>query len=423
MADKKISEFTNGSPALGTDEAVYARSGANVKLNIDSVRAYSNNAIIIEYSDIATTTDLIPGQLYEVINWPAFDNLLSIDYGFFYAIQEGVSGAFMSKYGTATAGGQGSQRELQITFDWYNTSKILSLFYPDTNLQIYEDASGTSNFIQSGVWNSTINFNNSVINDLTLLNFDPAIQTFSITNSILMPGCTIDMAGFDNFVMDHCNIGGSNTFVVTGDNLTIQDIRTGTDNTIYLPANGINGGIWGSGNTIGGVSLGFTQFDNITMGNANTITPSIDGTWSLSSCEWGDGKTHVILNSFVDKFWIGQSSTFDYLSDLSVDCPANDWTLPNGYGIIYMSGAAGANITDITQADPIPRYCLNNNSTNVFDTASGAISIQSTLKVTTGNLEKDVTPTTLTLSANEKDNFTITLDFSSKKLINNVNLY
>ena len=153
------------------------------------------------------------------------------------------------------------------------------------------------------------------------------------------------MAGFTGLVLDHVNLGFACDIIVTADSITCRHNRIASNNTIYLPGNGINGGIWGSGNVIGGVSLGFSQFDNITMGNNNNVTPDIDGTWALTNCEFGDGKTIVIKNTFDGCFWIGDQSTFVYVSDMSVDVDMSGaWGLPVGYGIVIMANVAPASI-------------------------------------------------------------------------------
>ena len=424
-----ISALTNGTTVQSTDRIPAARSpyapGDNVYLTPDELKAYATAPITLAFADVATETsagNLIDGQMYNITGFPAFSSGIQLTDVYFQA-QLNATAAFavLNMFGVGTVG----NLQAGMTVDWYNGAiDVIGINFPYLqNELIFSPNDTTANAIDFLKWDDATKVYRSTIQGLTITNFNPATKNIIITNSFIQSGSSIDMAGFTGLVLDHVNLGFACDIIVTADSITCQDIRTGSNNTIYLPGNGINGGIWGSGNVIGGVSLGFSQFDNITMGNDNDITPDIDGVWSIQNCEWGDGKTHVIVNSFVDKFWIGQSSTFDYNSDLSVDCPANDWTLPNGYGIIYMSGAAGANITDITQADPIPRYCLNNNSTNVFDTFLGSIAIQCTLKVVTGNLEKDATPTTLTLSANDKDNFTINIDIGLKTLINNVNLY
>ena len=231
------------------------------------------------------------------------------------------------------------------------------------------------------------------------------------------------MAGFTGLVLDHVNLGFACDIIVTADSITCQDIRTGSNNTIYLPGNGINGGIWGSGNVIGGVSLGFSQFDNITMGNDNDITPDIDGIWSIQNCEWGDGKTHVINSSFDGCFWIGNQSTFTYVSDMGTDVNAGTgtWTLPTGYGIILMNNVAPSNISGF-QNLTIPIHCKSFGTSYVFDN-SGTITFATVPVNTAGALAVGATVTSLTTGANITDCFDVELDSNgTNPIIKNITL-
>ena len=422
-----ISALTNGTTVQSTDRIPAARSpyapGDNVYLTPDELKAYATAPITLAYADVATETsagNLIDGQLYNITGFPAFSSGIQLTDVIFQAfLNSGL--AALNVFGVATV--SPGTNQVGLTMDWYNGSiKVIGINYPlFDNVLTYSPNDNTSNAIDYLRWDDATKVYRSTIQGLTITNFTPATDSLVITNSFIQSGSSIDMAGFTGLVLDHVNLGFACDIIVTADSITCQDIRTGSNNTIYLPGNGINGGIWGSNNTIGGASLGFSQFDNITMGNKNEITPDIDGTWSIQNCEWGDRKTHVIKSSFDGCFWIGNVSTFAYVSDMSTDVDGTGaWGVPSGYGVILMSGAAPASIVAIN--NQIPIHCLNFGTSNVFSNASGII-FETVPVNTAGALAVGTTVTSLTTGTNNSDSFDVVKDSNgTDTIIKNITL-
>ena len=422
-----ISALTNGTTVQSTDRIPAARSpyapGDNVYLTPDELKAYATAPITLAYADVATETsagNLIDGQLYNITGFPAFSSGIQLTDVIFQAfLNSGL--AALNVFGVATV--SPGTNQVGLTMDWYNGSiKVIGINYPlFDNVLTYSPNDNTSNAIDYLRWDDATKVYRSTIQGLTITNFTPATDSLVITNSFIQSGSSIDMAGFTGLVLDHVNLGFACDIIVTADSITCQDIRTGSNNTIYLPGNGINGGIWGSNNTIGGASLGFSQFDNITMGNKNEITPDIDGTWSIQNCEWGDRKTHVIKSSFDGCFWIGNVSTFAYVSDMSTDVDGTGaWGVPSGYGVILMSGAAPASIVAIN--NQIPIHCLNFGTVNVFSNASGIIFETVPVNVA-GALAVGTTVTSLTTGVNNSDSFDVVKDSNgTDTIIKNITL-
>jgi len=429
-----ISALTNGTTVQSTDRIPAARSpyapGDNVYLTPDELKAYATSPITIAFADVATETsagNLIDGQMYNITGFPAFASgiqLVNLEFRAHLVTAAGY--AVMSMEGVAYD--SGTNLQIGLTVDWYTSgSPAIGVVVPYLwNELRHTDNVAFGNEIDMLKWNDATKVYRSTINDLQINNFDEVADSLVITNSFIQSGSSIDMAGFTGLVLDHVNLGFACSIIVTADSITCQDIRTGSNNTIYLPGNGINGGIWGSGNVIGAVGLGFSQFDNITMGNDNDITPDIDGTWSIQNCEWGDKKTHVIKSSFDGAAWISDSSSFAYLSDMSNDVSVGGaWTIPDGYGVILMAGAAAANVVSILQSSNLTRLCKNSGSSAVIlDTSGSGFSISTVPVNTAGDLAVGSAVTTLTLGSNDLDNFTVEMDsVLGKPIIKNINLY
>ena len=422
-----ISALTNGTTVQSTDRIPAARSpyapGDNVYLTPDELKAYATAPITLAFADVATETsagNLIDGQMYNITGFPAFSSGIQLtDLRFRGHLNTPDGLVELSNFGTATE--VDSTLEIGINVRWAN-NRVEKIVVPYYNVEINQAGdNATVNAITNLKWNDPARVYNSTINDFYITNFTPTTKTLTITNSFIQSGSSIDMAGFTGLVLDHVNLGFACDIIVTADSITCQDIRTGSNNTIYLPGNGINGGIWGSGNVIGGVGLGFSQFDNITMGNDNEITPDIDGIWAITSCEWGDKKTHVIVNSFDGCFWIGNVSTFAYVSDMSTDVDgAGAWGVPAGYGVILMSGAAPASVISIN--NQIPIRCLNFGTSNVFSNASGII-FETVPVNTAGALAAGSTVTSLTTGTNNSDSFDVVKDSNgTDTIIKNITL-
>lgn len=424
-----ISALTNGTTVQSTDRIPAARSpyapGDNVYLTPDELKAYATAPITLAFADVATETsagNLIDGQMYNITGFPAFSSGIQLTDVYFQA-QLNATAAFavLNMFGVGTVG----NLQAGMTVDWYNGAiDVIGINFPYLqNELIFSPNDTTANAIDFLKWDDATKVYRSTIQGLTITNFNPATKNIIITNSFIQSGSSIDMAGFTGLVLDHVNLGFACDIIVTADSITCQDIRTGSNNTIYLPGNGINGGIWGSGNVIGGVSLGFSQFDNITMGNDNDITPDIDGIWSIQNCEWGDGKTHVINSSFDGCFWIGNQSTFTYVSDMGTDVNAGTgtWTLPTGYGIILMNNVAPSNISGF-QNLTIPIHCKSFGKSYVFDN-SGTITFATVPVNTAGALAVGSTVTSLTTGANVTDCFDVELDSNgTNPIIKNITL-
>ena len=426
-----ISALTNGTTVQSTDRIPAARSpyapGDNVYLTPDELKAYATAPITLAFADVATETsagNLIDGQMYNITGFPAFSSgiqLVNLEFRAHLVTAAGY--AVMSMEGVAYD--SGTNLQIGLTVDWYTSgSPAIGVVVPYLwNELRHTDNVAFGNEIDMLKWNDSTKVYRATINDLQINNFDEVADSLVITNSFIQSGSSIDMAGFTGLVLDHVNLGFACDIIVTADSITCQDIRTGSNNTIYLPGNGINGGIWGSGNVIGGVSLGFSQFDNITMGNDNDITPDIDGIWSIQNCEWGDGKTHVINSSFDGCFWIGNQSTFTYVSDMGTDVNAGTgtWTLPTGYGIILMNKVAPSNISGF-QNLTIPIHCKSFGKSYVFDN-SGTITFATVPVNTAGALAVGATVTSLTTGANITDCFDVELDSNgTNPIIKNITL-
>lgn len=128
MADEKISALASGSPILDTDEFIIARSGDNKKVTGANIRTYNTTPINIAIGDVATATDLIDGQLYNVTGLPVFTSGVQLNDLRFYAYKDtpniGAVPAVMSPYGTANYSSLGSARTCEITIDWYGTGNV-----------------------------------------------------------------------------------------------------------------------------------------------------------------------------------------------------------------------------------------------------------------------------------------------------------
>lgn len=434
MADKKTKDETEilaaGVLAKHIVRTASDDASGNGFIHMSELKKYATAPITLAFADVATETsagNLIDGQMYNITGFPAFSSgiqLVNLEFRAHLVTAAGY--AVMSMEGVAYD--SGTNLQIGLTVDWYTSgSPAIGVVVPYLWNELRRtDNVAFGNEIDMLKWNDSTKVYRATINDLQISNFDEVADSLVITNSFIQSGSSIDMAGFTGLVLDHVNLGFACDIIVTADSITCQDIRTGSNNTIYLPGNGINGGIWGSGNVIGGVSLGFSQFDNITMGNDNNITPDIDGTWSIQNCEWGDRKTHVIKSSYDGAAWISDSSSFAYLSDMSTDVSVGGaWTIPDGYGVILMTGTAAANITDITQANNLTRLCKNSGSSSVvLDTSSGGIFISTVPVNTAGALAVGSAVTTLTIGSNDYDNFVIEMDSAlAKTLIKNINLY
>jgi len=433
MADKKTKDETEilAADVLAKHIVRTASDDAsgNGFMYMSELKTFATSPITLAFADVATETsagNLIDGQMYNITGFPAFSSgiqLVNLEFRAHLVTAAGY--AVMSMEGVAYD--SGTNLQIGLTVDWYTSgSPAIGVVVPYLwNELRHTDNVAFGNEIDMLKWNDSTKVYRATINDLQITNFNPATKNIIITNSFIQSGSSIDMAGFTGLVLDHVNLGFACDIIVTADSITCQDIRTGSNNTIYLPGNGIDGGIWGSNNTIGGASLGFSQFDNITMGNHNNITPDIDGIWAITSCEWGDGKTHVIKSSYDGAAWISDSSSFVYTSDMSTDVAAGVWTIPDGYGVILMTGTAAANIIDIAQASNLTRLCKNLTSSSVvLDTFSGDIFISTVPVNTAGDLAVGSAVTTLTLGSNDYDNFVIEKDSSgAKTIIKNINLY
>jgi hypothetical protein len=128
MADEKISALSSGSPIQDTDEFVLARSGDNKKVTGANIRTYGAAPISIAIGDVATATDLIDGQLYNVTGIPVFTSGVQLNDLRFFAYKDtiniGFGTATMSPYGTANYSSLGSPRTCEITIDWYGTGNV-----------------------------------------------------------------------------------------------------------------------------------------------------------------------------------------------------------------------------------------------------------------------------------------------------------
>jgi len=429
MADKKTKDETEilaaGVLAKHIVRTASDDASGNGFMHMNEIKKFATAPITLAFADVATETsagNLIDGQLYNITGFPAFSSGIQLtDLRFRGHLNTPDGLVELSNFGTATE--VDSTLEIGINVRWAN-NRVEKIVVPYYNVEINQAGdNATVNAITNLKWNDPARVYNSTINDFYITNFTPTTKTLTITNSFIQSGSSIDMAGFTGLVLDHVNLGFACDIIVTADSITCQDIRTGSNNTIYLPGNGINGGIWGSGNVIGGVSLGFSQFDNITMGNDNDITPDIDGIWAITSCEWGDGKTHVINSSFDGCFWIGNQSTFTYVSEMGTDVNAGTgtWTLPTGYGIILMKNVAPANISGF-QNLTIPIHCKSFGTSYVFKN-TGTITFATVPVNTAGALAVGSTVTSLTTGANVTDCFDVELDSNgTDTIIKNITL-
>ena len=128
MADEKISALGSGSPIQDTDEFVLARSGDNKKVTGANIRTYGATPISIAIGAVATATDLIDGQLYNVTGLPVFTSGVQLNDLRFFAYKDtiniGFGTATMSPYGTANYSSAGVIRTCEITIDWYGTGNV-----------------------------------------------------------------------------------------------------------------------------------------------------------------------------------------------------------------------------------------------------------------------------------------------------------
>lgn len=63
MADTKISALASGAPALGTDETVIARGGANYKLTVANIAGYLGTPITVANGGTGVTTSTGTGSV------------------------------------------------------------------------------------------------------------------------------------------------------------------------------------------------------------------------------------------------------------------------------------------------------------------------------------------------------------------------
>ena len=135
MADEKISALASGSPILDTDEFIIARSGDNKKVTGANIRTYNTTPINIAIGDVATATDLIDGQMYEVTGFTAFTSGLSINRGYFLGKYNLQSGAVeMSAWGHVQISlGDGATFDSECAFDWYDSGNPILIHEPYYN--------------------------------------------------------------------------------------------------------------------------------------------------------------------------------------------------------------------------------------------------------------------------------------------------
>ena len=135
MADEKISALNSGSPIQDTDEFVMARLGDNYKVTGADIKAHSTAPIAILKSAVASATDLIDGQMYEVTGFATFTSTLKINRGYFlgkYNLQSGV--VEMSAWGHVQISlGDGATFDSDCAFDWYDTGNPVIIHEPYYN--------------------------------------------------------------------------------------------------------------------------------------------------------------------------------------------------------------------------------------------------------------------------------------------------
>lgn len=138
MADEKISALGSGSPIQDTDEFVLARSGDNKKVTGADIKAHSTAPIAILKSAVATATDLVDGQMYEITGFTAFTSGLTINRGYFlgkYNLQSGV--VEMSAWGHVQISlGDGATFDSDCAFDWYDTGNPVLIHEPYYNNRV-----------------------------------------------------------------------------------------------------------------------------------------------------------------------------------------------------------------------------------------------------------------------------------------------
>lgn len=138
MADEKISALGSGSPIQDTDEFILARSGDNKKVTGEDIRTYGAAPISIAIGAVATATDLVDGQMYEITGFTAFTSGLTINRGYFlgkYNLQSGV--VEMSAWGHVQISlGDGATFDSDCAFDWYDTGNPVLIHEPYYNNRV-----------------------------------------------------------------------------------------------------------------------------------------------------------------------------------------------------------------------------------------------------------------------------------------------
>jgi hypothetical protein len=138
MEDEKISALGSGSPIQDTDEFILARSGDNKKVTGANLKLYSASPIAILKNDVASATDLIDGQMYEVTGFATFTSTLKINRGYFlakYNLQSGV--VEMSTWGHVQISlGDGATFDSDCAFDWYDTGNPALIHEPYYNNRV-----------------------------------------------------------------------------------------------------------------------------------------------------------------------------------------------------------------------------------------------------------------------------------------------
>jgi len=189
--------------------------------------------VAIAKSAVATATDLIDGQLYEVTGFTAFTSTLTINRGYFlgkYNLQSGV--VEMSAWGhVQISSGDGSTYDSSCTMDWYDTGNPIIVHEPYYNNYVEGFANIDIFPFQSGVDGSGNKVGAGFTLDLTALTTEKFKNNTCYGNGTFTATTGRDYEGID-FTKGYFLTYGNITQSGTGIDPTIDVFKNETGGTL-----------------------------------------------------------------------------------------------------------------------------------------------------------------------------------------------
>ena len=334
----------------------------------------------LDYANVATATlagDLIDGQFYRIINFPAFSSGIQFTDVVFQAnYYQLASFPILSKFGTAYAGSDSYQ--VQLTIDWYNGGvTILEVYVPFLNNRITQTFGSTANAMDLLNWADPIKLKNATLIDVTL-NKPASPPNFTIQDSIFESGVTIYCDLFADLNIEDSKVGSSSSLYCIKDGHTITTLNCESSATIYLPHNALAATDVGATAILGNTGLSYIDIINCSIGMNCQIAPITDNSQTITGCTWSNAKAHNTLASHSDKTWIGRYNNFDYTIDVDTAVSGGFVSLPLGYGIIYTTSGTGTPTSIDSGVDNIISHelqIINYDGTEIAFVTGGTIVI------------------------------------------------